>query len=261
MQLSLPAAFVGLLLTIEPASSLVPWARPALRQSATGTSIGTSSGTTSPAQPADSAAPEGYRLQVGDRIEAKFFYSPQLNETMRVRPDGHVSPLLIPEVQAAGLTVPQLQEVLIQRYSKILRRPEITVTVHEFSPPRIYVAGEVRAPGIVEIRGPLTTLQSIMSAGGFTRDAKSEHVALLRYRDQGGPEFIQVNLKPPFRPDRISDIAVKPFDIVYVPRTRIATVADFFERYVGNIVPLYRNLGLTGWYDLNPTEEIQVVPR
>lgn len=207
------------------------------------------------------AAPAGYRLQVGDRIEAKFFYSPQLNEVMRVRPDGRISPQLLAETQAAGLTIPQLEAVLREQYSHILRRPVVTVTVHEFSPPRVYVAGEVRAPGIIELRGPLTTLQSIMSAGGFTPDARAQQVAVLRYRDDGPPEFLQLDLKPPFSPDRVQDIELQPFDIVYVPKTRIATVAEFFGRYIGSIIPLYRNLGLTAYYDLNRQDTIQVVPR
>lgn len=203
------------------------------------------------------AAAASYRIQVGDRIEAKFFHSPHLNESMRVRPDGCVSPQLIGEIQAAGQTVLDLEETLRQKYATLLRRPTVTVTVHEFAPPRLYVAGEVRTPGVIELKGPMTTLQSILSAGGFTPDAKAETVALLRYTEKG-PAFVQLNLKPPFRSNRLQDVPVAPFDVIYVPKTRIASVADFFGRYVSNIVPLYRNLGLAAWWDLNNSQQVQV---
>ena len=32
-----------------------------------------------------------YRLQVGDQLDVKFFYNPELNEQVTVRPDGRMS--------------------------------------------------------------------------------------------------------------------------------------------------------------------------
>jgi protein involved in polysaccharide export with SLBB domain len=200
--------------------------------------------------PAPAPAPP-YRLQIGDRMELKFFYMRDLNESVRVRPDGKISLQLVGEVQAAGRTIPELETVLHDQYAPTLMRPDVALVLQDFAPPRVYVGGEVRTPGIIELHGPMTTLQSIMSAGGFTPDAKAETVIVLRYTGEKPPEFVPLNLKASLKTQQIEDIAMQPFDVVYVPKTRIASVADFFNRYVSNIVPLYRNMGLSFWFDLN----------
>ena len=205
------------------------------------------------AAPPSAPAELDYRLQVGDKLETRFFHVPQLNEAMRVRPDGKISLQLIGEVQAAGLTVPELEVLLKGRYARLLRRPEVSINLQEFSPPRVYVGGEVMRPGTLELRGQVTTIQSIMGAGGFTPDAETGNVVVLRYGNSGQPKFIQLNLTPPFSADGQQDLPLQPFDVVYVPKTAIAGVADFFSRYVNNIIPLYRNLGVSVLYNLNHT--------
>jgi len=45
-------------------------------------------------------------------------------------------------------------------------------------------------------------------------------------------------------------------DVVFVPQTQIAGVADFFNRYVNNIVPLWKNLGFSMVYYTNTARVI-----
>ena len=59
----------------------------------------------------------------------------------------------------------------------------------------------------------------------------------------------------PLRPE---GFMLEPLDVVFVPKTRIAGVAQFFERYVNQIVPLWRNFGLSLTYML--TRDTIVVP-
>ena len=44
-----------------------------------------------------------YRLQVGDQLDIKFFYNPELNEQVTVRPDGRISLQLVHEIMAVRL--------------------------------------------------------------------------------------------------------------------------------------------------------------
>jgi hypothetical protein len=46
-------------------------------------------------------------------------------------------------------------------------------------------------------------------------------------------------------------------DIVFVPQSQIAGLADFFGRYVNNIVPLWRNLGFSMVYYTNSAKVVQ----
>ena len=76
--------------------------------------------------------PPQYFIQSGDQLQIKFFYNPELNEAVTVRPDGKISLQLVDEVQAAGLTPAQLDDFLTDRYSKELKKPAITVIVGSF---------------------------------------------------------------------------------------------------------------------------------
>ena len=57
-----------------------------------------------------------YYLQPGDNLDIKFFYNPELNENVTVRPDGKISLQLIEEIRAAGLTPAQLDDLLTEQY-------------------------------------------------------------------------------------------------------------------------------------------------
>lgn len=76
---------------------------------------------------------EDYRVQVGDLLDVKFFFNPDLNQEASVRPDGRISLQLIGEVMASGLTVEELKILLKQRYENELKNPSITVILRSFN--------------------------------------------------------------------------------------------------------------------------------
>ncbi len=76
---------------------------------------------------------EKYKLKVKDQLDVEFTYHPQLNRTVRVRPDGMISIPRKPDVFVAGLTADQIREKLTKLYSDWLRDPEITISVREFN--------------------------------------------------------------------------------------------------------------------------------
>ena len=78
---------------------------------------------------------EDYRIQVGDQIDIKFFFNPELNEQVRVRPDGRISLQLIGEIKTAGFTAQELKAVLVKEYERELKNPEVAVIVRSFSAP------------------------------------------------------------------------------------------------------------------------------
>ena len=62
-------------------------------------------------QPASAKQPADYLIGVGDTLDIKFMYNPELNElAVPVRPDGRISLQLANEVPAANLTPDQLRK-------------------------------------------------------------------------------------------------------------------------------------------------------
>jgi protein involved in polysaccharide export with SLBB domain len=71
--------------------------------------------------------PQDYRVQVGDELDIKFFFNPELNESVLVRPDGRIALQLIGEVSIVGFAVEEIRSMLIEKYAGQLKNPEIAV--------------------------------------------------------------------------------------------------------------------------------------
>ena len=125
------------------------------------------------AQPEYTAGQEAYVLQPGDNLDVKFYYNPELNEAVTIRPDGKISLQLIDEIPAAGLTPAQLDDTLTKAYAKQLKRPVVTVILRTFEGRKIYVGGEVGNPQVLNIPGKITALQAIINAGSFKKDCEA----------------------------------------------------------------------------------------
>jgi protein involved in polysaccharide export with SLBB domain len=199
-----------------------------------------------PPMPALASPPADYRLQYGDVLDIKFFYNPELNETIPVRTDGRISLQLIGDVDVSGLTPADLRAELMKRYAGTLKQPEVAVIVRTMAPRRIYVGGEVNTPGLLQMADRLTLLQGVFEAGGFKRSSKVSNVVVLRYQGTNQPKFMTVNLEPALKKgDPRADIALEPYDIVWVPKTKIAKADDFMDQYFRQLVPIPLSLGVS----------------
>ena len=189
-----------------------------------------------------------YRIQVGDQLDIKFFYNPELNEQVTVRPDGRISLQLVREIIASDLTPAQLTDLLTQKYAPNLQRPEITVIVRSFGSQRVYVDGEVAKPGIVPLVGFVTVLQAISQAGGLKDAARRGEVIVIRHGTANKPIALTVNIEKVIDgTDMRQDIPLKPFDIVYVPRLPIANVNVWVDQYIRRNIPISISSGF-GYY-------------
>jgi protein involved in polysaccharide export with SLBB domain len=182
-------------------------------------------------------------LQRGDDIEIKVFNMPELAEAARIRPDGKISALLLNDVQAAGLTPAQLGEFLSAEYGKQFRNPRVTVIVRNFSSETVFVGGEVAQPGILPLRGELRIAQAIFQAGGVRETGRLDNVVLVR-NENGQAVATRINLLKVMKAGR-GNLPLQPFDIVYVPKTKVAKVDQFVRQYIRDAVPASLNAGFS----------------
>ncbi len=180
-----------------------------------------------------------YRIQVGDELGIKFFYNPDLNEEVVVRPDGRVSLQLIPEVVAAGKTPTMLGDEIAGLYSVELDQPAITVLVRSFSGQKIFVDGEVEKPGEFTLVGSLTVRQALARAEGAKETARLKEVYVIRRGGNGKPEVLVLNVAyGRDGTDSSQDLSLQPYDVVYVPRSRIANVNKWVDQYLRRNIPV-----------------------
>ena len=79
--------------------------------------------------------PQDYEIQVGDHLDIKFFFNPELNESVLVRPDGRIALQLVGEFPVVGHTVKELRAILMKNYSTQLKNPEVAVLLRSSNVP------------------------------------------------------------------------------------------------------------------------------
>ncbi len=124
------------------------------------------------------AADSVYELRPGDVINVIVWNRPELSLELTVAPDGRIQYPLVGEVQAAGRTLPGLERVMTERLVEHLFAPQVSVSLQQLRSFRIYVTGEVLRPGMFELNGPVTVVQAIAMAGGFTAFASPRQVLI-----------------------------------------------------------------------------------
>ena len=195
--------------------------------------------------------PQGYMIQPGDQLDIKFFYNPEINETVTVRPDGKISLQLVDEVQAAGLKPSQLDADLTEKYSHELKKPMIAVIVKSFEGQRIFVGGEVNRQGLIKLTGGMTPLQAVLDAGGFKETANPESAIVIRKGLRNKPVPIEMNLADAMQGKNSSaHFLLQSSDIIYVPKSTIAKANKFVNQYIEKLL-LYRGVSLGFTYQTN----------
>ena len=169
-----------------------------------------------------------YRLQKSDVVEIEFPFSPELDETVTVQPDGFVSLRDARPVYAEGATVTGLEEIIRRAYTGILHEPEVTVLLREFDKPYFIAAGQVIRPGKYELRSDTTVTEAVAIAGGFTSSAKHSQVVLFR---RGSGDLIETHLLDVKsmlrRKDLQEDIHLRPGDMLFAPQNLISKIKPY----------------------------------
>jgi len=191
-----------------------------------------------------------YRIGPGDELEIKFFFSPEMNDRMTVRPDGKISMPFAQDIQAAGLTAAQLGESLRSVLSGRVQPSDPVVVVRNFASCKAYVAGEVAKPGPVSLIGNETLLQVLSSAGWTTITAGSDKVVVVR-RDPAGVERAY-----PINVDELvsgvnmeRNIIVQSGDLILVPPSTIASVDRWVDQYIRSLLPFSTYAGASYNYN------------
>ena len=173
---------------------------------------------------------ERYTLRSGDVIELQYRYTPELNQTVTVLPDGYVNLNLVGELRVSDLTLTQAHDLILEKARARLNEPELNLVLKEFQKPYVVVAGEVAKPGRFDLRENTTAMQAILLSGGFSQGAQAGQVLLFRKINEADAEVRVLNLsKLRKTADLERDIQLKSGDMLYVPRDKVEKIARFVK--------------------------------
>jgi protein involved in polysaccharide export with SLBB domain len=204
------------------------------------------------ATPESPYVPAAYLLTPGDIIDVRFFYNEELNDTLPVRPDGMITLQLVGDVRAAGIGPAELGSQLNEAFKAHIPHPNVAVIVKEYTPQQVFVGGEVESPGTVRVHGALTTTQAILDRGGAKASAWLSQVVLLRYEGPGEMSIHEIDVQGVMKGE-VADTPLRPYDVLYVPQTRIAILGEYVDQYINNIVP--NNVSFAAFYRVGPVRD------
>jgi protein involved in polysaccharide export with SLBB domain len=188
--------------------------------------------------------PARYQIQPGDELEVRFLHAPEQNVELVVRPDGFISLPLANEVRAAGRTPEEVRLDIVRAWEKEFRAPEVAVILRSATAYKIHVGGQVKSPGVFELAGERTVLQAIFEAGSFLPTATMANVLVIRPEGAGRFAVIPLDLaKVLDGSDTRQNIALRPYDAVFVPSSAIADINQWVDQYIRRNIPF--SLGST----------------
>jgi protein involved in polysaccharide export with SLBB domain len=180
-----------------------------------------------------------YRIQEGDLLSIHFFYTPELDTEQVVRADGMISLTYLSDQPATDQTIDQLRQSLVKAYAPVLDHPVITVSLKASTGGRVFIGGEVNAPGEIALVGRSSLAQMLIKAGGPKPTAAANRVVLIRREGSTLKQVAMVDAEALLNGDDVeNDIRLRPYDVVYVPPSRITNVDRAVSDYVRQIVPV-----------------------
>jgi polysaccharide export outer membrane protein len=147
-----------------------------------------------------------YRVAPGDKLRVVVLSDTELSGEYEVDSVGAISPRLAGRTQVVGMTTPEIEDTLRNRYKAdgVLLTPRLSVELMTRRP--FYVVGEVTRPGAFAFVSGINVVQAVAIAGGYTRRASKTRMTIQRFNTTMGSEETVTEDSP-----------VGPGDIIRVP--------------------------------------------
>ena len=167
--------------------------------------------------------------------------------------DGTFSYPYIGSVKAAGLTVPQLTQVLEDKLAPVYRETALTINISQAPSNMVFVGGAVRNPANLPVAVVTNLEQALVGAGGINADADARLVALLRQGDDGlyktyffdYSKLLYAGSGGPNAP-----VLLQRGDVVFVPKSSVGNKIDGVNLYFNQLIPFSKSLGFGVNYNL-----------
>ncbi len=174
------------------------------------------------------------------------------SQSVRVTPEGSVQLPGIGSVQAQGLSLPELQIEINERYRQLVEGMQVIPILAQRAPRYVYVLGEVNNPGRFELVAPTTALQAISLAGSWRVGANLRQIVVYRRGDDWRLLATLINLEAALfgnQPCPRGEIWIDDSDVIIVPKGKLLIADDIinltFTRGLYGVFPMYTTLNFS----------------
>jgi polysaccharide biosynthesis/export protein len=200
--------------------------------------------------------PASYILGPGDLVQVSVLDMEEIGKyPSRIDIRGNLNLPVVGRVEAAGLTIDQLEAKITERLTRHLRTPDVTVSITEMQSQPVSVLGSVGKPGVQQVQGRMSLMEVISQAGGLRTDAGySIRIARLREwgaipldgarEDETGRYYVaEVGVSEILEGNApAKNIPVKPHDVITVPKGQMVYVMGAVKKSGGFVLGERQNI-------------------
>jgi len=215
-----------------------------------------------------SALAEEYTVGNGDVLNITVYENPDLSTTVRVSSDDTLRMPLIGELSVADLTVSQvsskIQRLLADGY---LVSPQVDVFIKEYRSKKAIILGQIKKPGLYELRGKTTLLEFISKAGGMTPDAGNRATIKRKTADSDETEKAQIDIdleRLVEKGDTSLNIPIKDGDTLHISKADIYYVSGEVKKpdsykYKSNITIIKAIIRAGGFSKIAAKDKVRII--
>ena len=163
---------------------------------------------------------DDYLIGPSNLLDIKVTQDPNLSRTLRVDARGEITLPLLGVLHAEGLTPKELEQKIAMGLQKnYIKNPDVIVFVREYTNLKINIQGQVSRPGIYNMLGKPTLLESISMAGGLTEKANAASIKIVRAQSNKSEQtnvVTDIYDYEAIKSATVSDPAVANGDIIFV---------------------------------------------
>lgn len=164
--------------------------------------------------PQPPATTPDYVLGPEDHVEVRIEKHPEWSSDYTVAPDGTINFPVAGRIVVSQKTVPQLESLLAKKYAARLENPEITVTLTQFRPQRVFVLGDARQPGIIDVKAGWHIAEVLGAAGGALQGLYPDDVSVTLTRNS--QQVASASLSEMQRPGSPENVLIQAGDVLVV---------------------------------------------
>ncbi|MBC8278822.1 MAG: SLBB domain-containing protein [FCB group bacterium] len=172
------------------------------------------------------------RISAGSVINITVLDYAELSKTVVVRQDGTIEYPLLSNIPINGMTPTELHNLLFPILSLHVERPQLFLSVAEYTMVLYNVQGQVNSPGSYNAEGPLGLQRAITLAGNLTMEADISNIIVIRKENRR-----EINIKVDLseflygNKDWSELLNVQNGDVIIVPSMGVST----YVRIIGAV--------------------------
>ncbi len=175
-------------------------------------------------------------LSPGFLVSLTVLDEPDLDGSFRVDQKGNLGLPVLGSVHVSGLTMTEASVLIRQKLldDKILKDPQVTLNLLEYTAPQVTILGEVSSPGKYPLLVPHSLVDVLALAGGLTPVAGNEVEITRSGEDTAVPVLVSYSRESTAK--SVAEVVVNPGDTVRVKRAGVVYVLGAVMRPGGYVM-------------------------